>query len=416
MKKFIKTNAPTLELKFCRQRLFTEQNLRKFIIENNKYVNINIRLFNNYKKMKKFSSGSRKKVLGKLVPLDSYLLYFSYFQACLSKINLIFKNSKRCLLFNSNYSINRKTLNKQVPSFLTPSRKYKEIVTESIYLLFIKSSYLLNQTISPMSMLKDKLKKHEIKSTIVDKACINKPHLIFTWNNWLRKDFLKRISYHKVHLLSNELLKSTFFTKTTIYKNLDSPFNQKAKDSINNNLNEHKVIGNSTPISCCKNTSKIIIIVRLKGQFDINPKIKKILNILGLKKIYNCIITKNSKKNLKLLRYLNHFVSWGYPSKTTIKKLLINRGVIQNNLKSNRFSDNLIKKIFQKRKLDEITSIINSIIFRGSVVGLSNAKLGKFKLSPPKIHIPRKLRTCGSNKCFSGFKNKSINKLVHSMI
>ena len=127
--------------------------------------------------------------------------------------------------------------------------------------------------ISPMPLLKNNLKKHEIKSTVFEKTLINKPHLIFTWNNWLRKDCLKRISYHKINLLGNELFKSTFFTKIKTYKNLDLPFTHKAKESINNNLNEHNVIGNSTLLSGCKNTSKIIIIIRLKGQFDINPKV-----------------------------------------------------------------------------------------------------------------------------------------------
>ena len=65
--------------------------------------------------------------------------------------------------------------------------------------------------------------------------------------------------------------------------------------------------------------SKIFVVTRTKGLNRVPPKEKKILQLLRLRQLHNCVFLKNNKATQRLLQRVNPYVAYGYPSLSTVK-------------------------------------------------------------------------------------------------
>lgn len=71
---------------------------------------------------------------------------------------------------------------------------------------------------------------------------------------------------------------------------------------------------------------KFFLVVRIKGINKVAPKPKKILQLFRLTQIGTAVFIKNNKATMNMLRVIEPWVTYGAPSRKTVKALIYKRG------------------------------------------------------------------------------------------
>jgi large subunit ribosomal protein L7e len=64
--------------------------------------------------------------------------------------------------------------------------------------------------------------------------------------------------------------------------------------------------------------AKVALVVRIRGINKLAPKPKKILQLLRLRQLHNAVFVKLNKATWNMLRMVEPFVTYGFPSRATI--------------------------------------------------------------------------------------------------
>jgi hypothetical protein len=83
-------------------------------------------------------------------------------------------------------------------------------------------------------------------------------------------------------------------------------------------------------------------VVRIRGINGVSPKVKKILQILRLRQIFNATFVKINKATLQMLTLVRPYVAWGYPNLKTVKELCYKRGYAKLDKNRVAITDNAI--------------------------------------------------------------------------
>merc|ERR1719197_2323740 len=71
---------------------------------------------------------------------------------------------------------------------------------------------------------------------------------------------------------------------------------------------------------------KVAFIIRIKGINKLAPKPKKILQLLRLRQLHNAVFVKLNKATWNMIRIVEPFITYGFPSRATVSKLIYKRG------------------------------------------------------------------------------------------
>merc|ERR1712021_313268 len=71
---------------------------------------------------------------------------------------------------------------------------------------------------------------------------------------------------------------------------------------------------------------KAAFIIRIKGINKLAPKPKKILQLLRLRQLHNGVFVKLNKATWNMIRMIEPFVTYGFPSRQTVNNLISKRG------------------------------------------------------------------------------------------
>merc|ERR1719478_2054942 len=71
---------------------------------------------------------------------------------------------------------------------------------------------------------------------------------------------------------------------------------------------------------------KVAFVIRIKGINKLAPKPKKILQLLRLRQLHNGVFVKLNKATWNMIRMVEPFVTYGFPSRTTVSNLIYKRG------------------------------------------------------------------------------------------
>ena len=66
--------------------------------------------------------------------------------------------------------------------------------------------------------------------------------------------------------------------------------------------------------------------MRVRGINGVSPKVKKILQILRLRQIHNGVFVKVNASTIKLLRLVEPYIAYGYPTLKSVRSMLYKRG------------------------------------------------------------------------------------------
>merc|ERR1712173_569780 len=130
---------------------------------------------------------------------------------------------------------------------------------------------------------------------------------------------------------------------------------------------------------------KLAMVIHIRGINQISPKPKKVLQLLRLRQIGNCVFVRLNKASIQMLRIADPFIAWGYPTQETIKKLVYKRGAVKYNGQRIKIHDNsVVEKSVGQHGVKCIEDLIHEIYTVGDNFRDVNNALFPIKLSCPR--------------------------------
>jgi len=162
--------------------------------------------------------------------------------------------------------------------------------------------------------------------------------------------------------------------------------------------------------------AKLAFVIRIRGIKDVPPKAKKALQLLRLRQINNGVFIRINKATLNLLKLVEPFVAWGYPSLSTVKALIYKRGSLNINGDRKPITSNVqIEDKLGKQNIVCVEDLVHEIFTVGAHFKEAANFLWPFKLQHPKggYETIKKHYILGGS---FGNREEYINQLVKKML
>ena len=208
---------------------------------------------------------------------------------------------------------------------------------------------------------------------------------------------------------SNKEKRATILSRNTAY--------QKEYEAAERAIVEAKREARKTGAYYVEAQPKLVFVVRIKGINKIAPKPRKVLQLLRLTQINSGVFIKVTKATSELLKLVEPYVAYGYPSYSTVRQLVYKRGFGKINKQRIALSENsIVEASLGKFGILSIDDLIHEIVSVGPNFKQANNFLWPFKLSNPNggWGVPRKFKHFIQGGSF-GNREEFINKLVKAM-
>jgi large subunit ribosomal protein L7e len=162
--------------------------------------------------------------------------------------------------------------------------------------------------------------------------------------------------------------------------------------------------------------AKFFLVVRTKGLNKVPPKEKKILQLFRLRQLHNAVFVRNNKATLTMLRRIDPWVTYGYPSHSVVRALIYKRGYGKLNSQRIPFTSNvIIEEGLGKYGIKCVEDLINEIYTCGPHFKEANNFLWPFKLTSPRGGLDAKRQPFLNGGDF-GLREEFINEFVKRML
>eukprot|EP00825_Cyclidium_porcatum_P018715 TRINITY_DN212_c0_g1_i4.p1 TRINITY_DN212_c0_g1~~TRINITY_DN212_c0_g1_i4.p1 ORF type:complete len:247 (+),score=51.63 TRINITY_DN212_c0_g1_i4:202-942(+) len=130
---------------------------------------------------------------------------------------------------------------------------------------------------------------------------------------------------------------------------------------------------------------KVGLIIRIRGTQKVHPDVQKILRLFRLRQIHNASFFKINKATVNMIKKVLPFVTLGYPTRSTIEKLIYKRGYAKINKQRIPITSNLlIQQHLGRYGINSMEDLIHEIATCGPHFKEANSFLWCFKLDTPK--------------------------------
>merc|ERR1711966_541564 len=131
--------------------------------------------------------------------------------------------------------------------------------------------------------------------------------------------------------------------------------------------------------------AKLIFVVRIRGLADMHPKTRKIMNLMRLNQMNIGVFMKVSKAATEMLKRVDPYISYGYPSIKSVRDLIYKRGFGKINKNRIPLNDNaVVEKGLGKYGINCIEDLVHEIFTVGPNFREANNFLWPLKLRPAK--------------------------------
>jgi len=171
--------------------------------------------------------------------------------------------------------------------------------------------------------------------------------------------------------------------------------------------------------------SKLLFVVRIKGILKVQPKQRKILQLLRLRQLHNGVFLQNNKATKQMLVQVAPLVTYGYPSLARVKQLLLRRGFGKSKSLSKtesgsriKLSDNdFVQSCLGEHGIESVEDLVHEIYTVGPKFKQANGFLWPFKLRAPRGGFTNKRHGfCEQRGGDWGNREDLINKLIDRML
>ncbi len=153
---------------------------------------------------------------------------------------------------------------------------------------------------------------------------------------------------------------------------------------------------------------RLLAVVRLRGQVNVNRKIRDTLAMLRLHKRYHCVVIPDTPSYRGMLNVVKDYVTYGEINAETLALLLRKRG----RLKGDKpLTDEYVREKTKYNSIDEFAKAV--IEGKASLKDLPDLK-PVFRLHPPRgglKSIKWSYKTGGD----LGYRGEAINELLYRM-
>ncbi|KAL6067124.1 60S ribosomal protein L7 [Balamuthia mandrillaris] len=161
--------------------------------------------------------------------------------------------------------------------------------------------------------------------------------------------------------------------------------------------------------------AKLALVIRIRGINQVDPKSKKILQLLRLRQINNATFVRLNQATINMLRRIEPYVSYGYPNLKTVRELIYKRGFAKINKQRLPITSNaVIEEKLGKHGIVCMEDLIHEIYTVGPHFKQANKFLWPFKLNNPRGGFTHKL-THFVEGGDAGNREEYINSLVRKM-
>uniref|UniRef100_A0A8C0XWK6 Large ribosomal subunit protein uL30 n=3 Tax=Cyprinus carpio TaxID=7962 RepID=A0A8C0XWK6_CYPCA len=160
---------------------------------------------------------------------------------------------------------------------------------------------------------------------------------------------------------------------------------------------------------------KLAFVVRIRGINGVSPKVRKVLQLLRLRQIFNGVFVKLNKASINMLRIAEPYIAWGYPNLKSVRELIYKRGYGKIRKQRIPLTDNcLIEKALGRYGIICVEDLIHEIYTVGKNFKSANNFLWPFKLSSPRGGMNKKT-THFVEGGDAGNREDQINRLIRRM-
>ena len=145
------------------------------------------------------------------------------------------------------------------------------------------------------------------------------------------------------------------------------------------------------------------------------PKPKKIMQLLRLRQLHNGVFVRLNRATINMIRMVEPYITYGYPTRDTLKALVYKRGHGKVNRQRIPITDNsIIDGTLGEHGISCVEDLIHEIWTIGPHFKEANNFLWPFKLSSP-LHGFEKKRHPFHQGGVWGNREEKINALVKRM-
>merc|ERR1711982_213592 len=160
---------------------------------------------------------------------------------------------------------------------------------------------------------------------------------------------------------------------------------------------------------------KIAFVIRTRGINKLSPKCKKIMQLLRLRQINNGVFVRLNRATINMVRTVEPFITYGYPSRDNVRRLIYKRGYGKVNKSRIPLTDNsVIDKALGEKGISDIETLIHEIWTVGPAFKEANNFLWPIKLNTPR-HGWEKKRHPFHNGGVWGNREELINEVIARM-
>lgn len=161
--------------------------------------------------------------------------------------------------------------------------------------------------------------------------------------------------------------------------------------------------------------AKLLFIIRIRGINAMDPKTRKILQLLRLRQIFNGVFLKVNKATISMLRRVEPYVTYGYPNLKSVRELIYKRGFGKLDKQRIALTDNsIIEQALGSHGIICIEDLIHEIMTVGPHFKEANNFLWPFKLSAPSGGLKKK-RNHYVEGGDAGNRENYVNELIRRM-
>jgi len=162
--------------------------------------------------------------------------------------------------------------------------------------------------------------------------------------------------------------------------------------------------------------AKLAFVMRIRGINKIHPRVRKTLQLLRLRQINNGVFVKLNKATLNMLRVVEPYVTWGYPTLRSVRELIYKRGFLRiERRRTPIMSNDLIEKKLSRAGIICVEDLVHEIFTVGKAFRRATNALWTFKLKTPTGGWRKKTNHYVEGGDFGNREDK-INELLHRMI
>jgi len=152
-----------------------------------------------------------------------------------------------------------------------------------------------------------------------------------------------------------------------------------------------------------------LLAVRVRGVISASKDVRATLKMLNMKRNNHAVLIDDRPAYLGMLKEVQNYVTWGEPTKETVRMLIEKRGRL---VGDKRISEDYVKKLGYKSLDELVEAVYNCSVSYGKLPGVKPY----FRLHPPSKGFKGKVKKSYQAGGEAGYRGEAINELVQRMI